>query len=80
MERVEGARTLLRFAEEERLDVRARLRLFVAGDRLTYRVNGVVVNRATDVSPAQGKILLQTEGAEMFVRKFELRPLPKELP
>src|SRR5690606_18745412 len=30
MERVEGARTLLRFAEEERLDVRARLRLFVA--------------------------------------------------
>lgn len=56
------------------------LECFVAGDKLVYRVNGVVVNRATDVSPAQGKILLQTEGAEMFVRKLELRPLPKELP
>ncbi|MEW4528047.1 DUF1080 domain-containing protein [Maioricimonas sp. JC845] len=56
------------------------LECFVAGDTLTYRVNGVIVNRATDVFPKHGKILLQTEGAEMFVRKLELRPLPKELP
>jgi hypothetical protein len=38
------------------------------------------VNRAENVQPRQGKILLQTEGAEMFVRKMELRPLPKEIP
>jgi len=56
------------------------LECFVKGDTLTYRVNGVIVNRAEDVVPTQGKILLQTEGAEMFVRKLELRPLPKQLP
>lgn len=44
------------------------LECFVKGDTLTYRVNGVIVNRATEVFPTQGKILLQTEGAEMSVR------------
>ena len=52
------------------------LECFCRGDTLEYRVNGTVVNQATDVLPKQGKILLQTEGAELFVRKFELRPLP----
>jgi hypothetical protein len=47
---------------------------------LTYRVNGVIVNRAEGVVPKQGKILLQTEGAEIFVRKLELRPLPDKIP
>ena len=56
------------------------LECFVKGDTLTYRVNGVIVNRAENVQPRQGKILLQTEGAEMFVRKMELRPLPAEIP
>ena len=53
------------------------LECIVKGDTLTYLVNGVLVNQATDVVPTQGKILLQTEGAEMFVRKLELRPLTK---
>lgn len=57
-----------------------RLECYCAGDTLTYVVNGVVVNRATEVVPRQGKILLQTEGAEMFVRKLELRPLPEKIP
>lgn len=56
------------------------LECFVKGDTLVYRVNGVIVNRATEANPTQGKILLQTEGAELFVRKLELRPLPDELP
>jgi hypothetical protein len=56
------------------------LECFAKGDTLTYRVNGVVVNRATEVFPRQGKILLQTEGAEMFVRQLELHPLPAEIP
>ncbi len=56
------------------------LECFVKGDTLTYRVNGVIVNRASDVLPTKGKILLQTEGAEMFVRKLELRPLPEMIP
>lgn len=56
------------------------LEVFAKGDTLVYRVNGVIVNRASEVLPKQGKILLQTEGAELFARKFELRPLPKEIP
>ena len=56
------------------------LECFAQKDTLVYRVNGIVVNRATNVLPTQGKILLQTEGAEIFVRKLELRPLPTELP
>jgi hypothetical protein len=56
------------------------LECFCQDDVLVYRVNGVIVNRASAVFPRQGKILLQTEGAEMFVRKLELRPLPATLP
>ena len=56
------------------------LECFVKGDTLTYRVNGVIVNRAEGVRPSQGKIFLQTECAEMYVRKFELRPLPDQIP
>ena len=38
-------------------------------------VNGHVVNYCYDVTPAAGKILLQSEGFEMDFRKFEIRPL-----
>lgn len=47
------------------------------GRRLGVRVNGTPVNECTEVSPAAGKILLQCEGFELFVRKFELHPLAK---
>lgn len=56
------------------------LECFAQGDVLVYRLNGIIVNRASEVRPKQGKILLQTEGAEIFVRKLELRPLPQTLP
>jgi hypothetical protein len=45
------------------------------GDTLQYKVNGVVVNEGTDVSPSAGKLLLQTEQAEMFVRRLDLYPI-----
>jgi hypothetical protein len=45
------------------------------GDTLTSVVNGVVVARATACSHQAGKIQLQSEGAEIFVRSVELRPL-----
>ena len=48
------------------------------GNRITIRVNGTTVNSAYDVSPAAGKILLQSEGFELFVRKFDLHPLERE--
>lgn len=47
------------------------------GDRLTYKVNGTVVNQAYGAKPAAGKILLQTEQAELFVRRLELLPLKR---
>ena len=48
------------------------------GDRITIRVNGKLVNEATEVHPSQGRILIQCEGSELFVRRFELKPLDQE--
>ena len=45
------------------------------GDTITNIVNGRVVNKATKVSPRRGRIGLQSEGAEIFFRRFELFPL-----
>ena len=52
-----------------------RVECYCKGNRLTVRVNGQVVNSAHNLWPAAGKILLQSEGFELFVRKFELNPL-----
>lgn len=46
-------------------------------DSIVNILNGKVVNKATKVSPNAGKILFQSEGAEVFFRKIELRPLAK---
>ena len=54
-----------------------RLEVIADGGHLIYKVNGVVVNEAFEAKPDFGKILLQTEQAEMFVRRFELWPLGK---
>jgi len=45
------------------------------GDAITNIVNGEVVNKGTGASVRRGRILLQSEGAEIFFRKVELRPL-----
>jgi hypothetical protein len=47
------------------------------GDTITNIVNGYVVNVGTKSSLTKGKIILQSEGAEIFFRKFEIRPLVK---
>lgn len=47
------------------------------GSELTIKVNGETVNHVSDVFPAAGKILLQTEGSEIFFRNVEIRPLTK---
>ncbi len=47
------------------------------GGKITNIVNGVVVNEGTDASVTKGKITLQSEGAEVFYRKVELKPLKK---
>lgn len=52
-----------------------RLEVIANGDTLQYFVNGALVNEAFDCKPSEGKVLLQTEGAEMIVRRYELWPL-----
>lgn len=52
-----------------------RMEVIAEGGHLLYKVNGVVVNEAFEAKPDFGKILLQTEQAEMFVRRYELWPL-----
>jgi len=47
------------------------------GDTITNIVNGVVVNHATNSSHTAGKIQIQSEGAEILVRRVELRPVDK---
>jgi hypothetical protein len=48
----------------------------VDGPNIVVKLNGTVVNRAFDVKPRRGRIQIQSEGAEVFVRRVELTPLP----
>lgn len=43
--------------------------------KCTHIVNGVVVNEATDASLRTGRILIQSEGAETWYRKIEIKEL-----
>jgi hypothetical protein len=52
-----------------------RLEVLAQGDRLTYLVNGKVVNEASRSSLTEGKIIIQSEGAEIFFRRIDLEPL-----
>lgn len=54
-----------------------RMEVICDGDSITNIVNGYVVNVGTKSSLTQGKILFQSEGAEIFFRKIEIRPLLK---
>ncbi|MHC4405207.1 MAG: 3-keto-disaccharide hydrolase [Planctomycetota bacterium] len=58
-----------------------RLECLCVGDRITISVGGERVNEACDVFPAAGRILLQCEGSEIFLRTVELHPVkPKAHP
>jgi hypothetical protein len=52
-----------------------RLECVCAGDTITNILNGKVVNKGTRSSVQKGKILFQSEGAEVFFRTIDLRPL-----
>ena len=45
------------------------------GGNLVYLLNGVKVNEGKDGSLIEGKILFQSEGAEIYFRRIELHPL-----
>ena len=54
-----------------------RLEVICDGGRITNIVNGVIVNEGFDAFPQAGKIIIQTEMAEIFFRKIELWPLKR---
>ncbi|HET6572224.1 MAG TPA: DUF1080 domain-containing protein [Fimbriiglobus sp.] len=54
-----------------------RYEITCAGDTITSVLNGKVVNKATNVVPAKGKIIFQSEDAEVFFRTIDLTPLGK---
>ena len=60
---------------ESRLNEWTRMEVIAKGDTLQYFVNGVLVNECFECKPSEGQIFLQTEGAEMLVRRYELYPL-----
>jgi hypothetical protein len=52
-----------------------RLEAVVSGGSLTYFVNGKEVNAGSDASVTDGRIMFQSEGAEIYFRRIELHPL-----
>ena len=53
-----------------------RLEIYSSGNNLTYLVNGRIVNRGITEDLTNGKLLFQSEGAEVFFRRIELHPHP----
>jgi hypothetical protein len=51
------------------------LELVTEGNEIRQYVNGKLANKGTDPFPAEGKILFQSEGAEVFFRNIEIAPL-----
>jgi hypothetical protein len=52
-----------------------RMEVICKGGNINIFLNGVKVNAGTDANPTEGYVCLQTECAEMFVRRYELWPL-----
>jgi hypothetical protein len=52
-----------------------RVECIVAGDEIHVMLNGKLVNHAVQVKPSSGRIQVQSEGAEIFLRRIDLIPL-----
>jgi len=52
-----------------------RMEVLCDGDKLAIKVNGHPTLSGTNASPTSGKILVQSEGAEVFFRRLDLYPL-----
>jgi hypothetical protein len=52
-----------------------KMEIICDGDRVCVSVNGHKTIDGTNASPRMGKILLQSEGAEIFFRRLDLYPL-----
>ncbi|WZO99600.1 DUF1080 domain-containing protein [Isosphaeraceae bacterium EP7] len=54
-----------------------RLEVICDGGNISVILNGLLVNQASKSSHTEGKLQFQSEGAELFFRKIEIRPLIK---
>lgn len=52
-----------------------RLEAVARNGTLRYFVNGRLVNEATETSVTEGRIMIQSEGAEIYIRRVDLEPL-----
>jgi len=52
------------------------LEVIVTRDRITNVLNGTIVNVGVNPTYTRGKIMIQSEGAELYVRRVDLYPLP----
>lgn len=52
-----------------------RMEVLCDGDRVAVSVNGHKTLEGTNASPSAGKILVQSEGAEIFFRRLDVYPL-----
>src|SRR5258705_13804108 len=52
-----------------------RLEVIASKGKCTHIVNGVVVNEGENVSLRSGRILIQSEGAEIYYRKIDIKEL-----
>ncbi|MEO6528559.1 MAG: DUF1080 domain-containing protein [Gemmatimonadaceae bacterium] len=52
------------------------IELVARGDTVQHYVNGKLVNEGTQPFPREGRIVFQSEGAELFFRNIVLYPLP----
>lgn len=55
-----------------------RYEIICDGGKITNKLNGAIVNEGSNASPSEGKIQIQSEGAEILIRRIELRPLRKQ--
>lgn len=53
--------------------------IICAGNEITVKLNGKLVNHGFNATTNEGKIALQAEGAEVEFRKVELLPMEKKL-
>jgi hypothetical protein len=52
-----------------------RQEIYADGDKLAFVLNGKLVNQAYDLTHRGGKIQIQSEGAEIFIRRVEIEPI-----
>lgn len=52
------------------------LECVVKNNEISIYLNGILVNKATDVKPNKGRIQIQSESAEILFRRIDLIPIP----